>query len=315
MYNKIRTEADFIGQSGYSGLSGFSGISGVSGRSGYSGLSGYSGVGTSGISGYSGTPVGGYTTYVNPPSATWNIVHNLNYQYPTVSIWDTNRNMVVPSNILAVDANNMTITFSTAIAGRVSLSIGGNNFGTIIGDPGPSGYSGISGYSGFSGFDNTAPVGSVISWTLETPPAGYLECDGSWKLKSVYPTLHSILNGAYGDSGLYFGIPDYRGVFLRGWQNTLAAPAGDPDAASRVGVDTYMTGATITSGNYVGTYQADGIISHTHPIPFVARTSDAGGTTFGSLEASVGEVTSHVNNSDTETRPKNMAVMYCIKYA
>ena len=147
-------------------------------------------------------------------------------------------------------------------------------------------------------------IGTVKSWPTSSIPTGYLECNGASIDTTTYADLYAIIGYQYGGSGASFNIPDYRGEFLRGWDHAIGR---DPDRASRTD-----RGDT-TTGDNVGTKQTDGFKSHTHPIP-----SRDGGT-FNSLYvpgAQVGTAISMVTSATggNETRPRNINVMYIIKY-
>lgn len=58
-------------------------------------------------------------------AATWVVNHALNYQYPAITIWDNNGNVIIPQQIAATDSNNITITFSTSRSGYAHVSVGG----------------------------------------------------------------------------------------------------------------------------------------------------------------------------------------------
>ena len=78
------------------------------------------GVGATGASG-----IGGYTqTYTS--STTWSVAHNLDMDYPGITVWDNNRKVVIPTEIVSVDSNNLQIYFSIAQAGEVHIVRGGH---------------------------------------------------------------------------------------------------------------------------------------------------------------------------------------------
>jgi YD repeat-containing protein len=58
-------------------------------------------------------------------SDTWTFAHNLGEKYPSIEVFDENDYVIIPTNILAVDENNVTITFSHAITGVASATVGG----------------------------------------------------------------------------------------------------------------------------------------------------------------------------------------------
>jgi microcystin-dependent protein len=67
----------------------------------------------------------------------------------------------------------------------------------------------------------TVPTGSIFPFAGDTPPVGYLLCDGSEQSQSAYPELFSVLGYKYRAAGLLtgyatFAIPDLRGRFALG---------------------------------------------------------------------------------------------------
>ena len=150
------------------------------------------------------------------------------------------------------------------------------------------------------------PVSTIIQVANETVPSGYLECNGATISRTTYAVLFASVSTLYGvgDGSTTFELPDFRGEFLRGWDH---AAGNDPNAATRTDA-----GDGSTTGDHVGTKQADGIGSHTHTFP--------SGITHGSQPESVsqpgiiaGTVTSASTGGD-ETRPLNINVMFCIRY-
>jgi hypothetical protein len=161
----------YSGYSGYNGASGFSGYSGVNGTIGVSGFSGYSGIGISGFSGYSGATVigGAYTFTQVTPSTTWNIPHNLGYRYINIEIVDSSgvgfTGRYDYPVVTFVDSNNITLTFTTPVAGFAAVTSGGgiSGFSGTSGTPGAasaSGYSGAIGASGYSGVKGDTGAGT-----------------------------------------------------------------------------------------------------------------------------------------------------------
>jgi cytoskeletal protein CcmA (bactofilin family) len=92
-------------------------------------LGGSGAVGVTGAAGSSGTSgrdgIGGYTqTYTS--ATTWSVAHNLDLDYPGVTVWDSNRKVIIPSEITSIDSNNLQITFPIAQAGEVHIVRGGH---------------------------------------------------------------------------------------------------------------------------------------------------------------------------------------------
>lgn len=141
------------------------------------------------------------------------------------------------------------------------------------------------------------PVGSMIGFPVDKVAPGFLELDGSVKSTTAYPDLATFLGGAFnkGDEGAgNFRLPESRGEFLRGWDH----------------------GRGIDAGRAIGSYQADELKSHDHT---VTNTGTGGNDQTlwlygdpGALPITNPGVKTNATGG-TETRPRNLAVMWCIK--
>ncbi|KAB5624160.1 phage tail protein [Pseudomonas putida] len=141
------------------------------------------------------------------------------------------------------------------------------------------------------------PVGAIVPFPIATPPAGYLELDGSLQSSVGYPDLAAYLGAAYnkvGDPAGYFRLPDYRGEFLRGWDH----------------------GRGVDGGRVLGSWQADDNKAHAHannsvggPVGGRQDTLSPGSGIY--IGSSASQQTS--SSGGAEARPRNLAVMWCIK--
>jgi microcystin-dependent protein len=86
---------------------------------------------------------------------------------------------------------------------------------------------------------NGAPTGSVMMWSTNSAPSGWLLCDGTSVLTSAYAALFAVVGYTFGGSGGSFTLPDFRNRF----------PVGSGDS--------YALAATGGSANAV-------VVSHTH---------------------------------------------------
>lgn len=97
-----------------------------------------------------------------------------------------------------------------------------------------------------------------------------------------------------------YALPDFRGEFMRGWDDSAGT---DPDAGSRT------DRGDGTTGDNVGTKQADEFKAHTHTVDSsnnAGAKSWYGGTASGSFNSG--------STGGNESRPTNINVMYCVKY-
>ena len=65
-------------------------------------------------------------------STTWTVNHNLEYDYPSVTIYDNNNKVIIPDEITRISNNQLTITFASAESGNAHVSVGG--ISNIAGD-------------------------------------------------------------------------------------------------------------------------------------------------------------------------------------
>lgn len=101
-----------------------------------------------------------------------------------------------------------------------------------------------------------------------------------------------------GTSDANFRVPDFRGEFLRGHDGGRGA---DPDAATRTG------------GDLVGSSQTDEFKSHQHG--YAHHTNFGSGLGGGGSGIPFYAYTEQTNSTGgNETRPRNLAVQYCIKF-
>ena len=63
--------------------------------------------------------------------------------------------------------------------------------------------------------------GMIASFAMNSPPTGWLECDGSAVSRTTYADLFGAIGTTYGvgDGSTTFTLPDLRGEFLRGWDH------------------------------------------------------------------------------------------------
>lgn len=158
-----------------------------------------------------------------------------------------------------------------------------------------------------------APPGAVVAFMglKSNIPSGWLLCNGREVDRSAYPDLYAAIGTLYGpgNGSTTFNIPDLRGLFLRGINDGRVDAYRDEDAASRVDY------AGTVTGDRVGTFQQDELQSHNHGYNAgVGRgCADDAADYFHAFWDWMVQYTS-TDTGGTETRPKNAAVNYIIKY-
>ena len=194
----------------------------------------------------------------------------------------------------------------TTLGNTIKISEDSNAYGTRYvesGTPSPSqGCDGDIWYSTTGTFLGSVPTGAVFHFAASTPPTGYLKCNGdtvpngSGTVQGItadFSDLYTILGSTYGSAGQ---LPDLRGEFLRGWDDSR-------------GVD---------SGRGFGSSQTDDFESHSHRVGSRDSLTDYG--TSGAVEfvwsypSPVGQYVNSQSVGGDETRPRNIALLACIKY-
>ena len=146
------------------------------------------------------------------------------------------------------------------------------------------------------------PPGSLQDFAMNTPPSGWLICDGSLISRTTYAPLFSAIGTTWGagDGSTTFAIPDLRGYFTRGWSD----------------------GSSVDSGRAFASVQQDAMQGHFHSVsPYQQEGTGNGYTGTASLSPTqitqTGSPTTDGTNGTprtaAETRPVNYAVLKAIK--
>ena len=144
------------------------------------------------------------------------------------------------------------------------------------------------------------PAGAVMPFARATAPAGWLIANGnavpngSGTVQGVtadFSALYAAVSTSFGTAGT---LPDLQGIFVRG------------SGSQTISGTTYNKAFALK--------ETDALKSHTHTGTFLLSS---GPINFGGTGASilapltVGSVSA---TGDTETRPANIALLYCIKF-
>jgi phage-related tail fiber protein len=149
------------------------------------------------------------------------------------------------------------------------------------------------------------PTGSVIYVAQNTAPTGYLKANGAAVSRTTYADLFTAIGTTFGagDGSTTFLVPDIRGEFMRGWDD----------------------GRGIDSGRAFGSAQTDAMQGHRHgytlsPNFGAVNGLETGGNNAGSIKNEQG-ITSPISDGTngtprtaSETRPRNIALLACIKF-
>jgi len=149
-----------------------------------------------------------------------------------------------------------------------------------------------------SGAQGVLPTGVLMYFAMDTAPTGFLKANGAAVSRTTFSDLFSAIGTTFGagDGSTTFELPDLRGEFPRGWDD----------------------GRGVDSGRSFGSFQVEDIQSHRHSTT-LPRNNCAGGTG-GSDGWGVNGGASGTNTllsnfeGGVETRPRNIALLACIKF-
>lgn len=161
------------------------------------------------------------------------------------------------------------------------------------------------------------PPGSIVAFAMATPPPGFFKANGAAVSRITYGALFAQIGTSYGagDGVNTFNLPDLRGTFLRGWDDSRGL-----DANRGLGT---LQGSQNASHTHGASSDVQGAHSHgIWPIALNITTGQGGGhySVGASLSANSGSAGAHNHNitvdasGGIEARPVNVAMVYCIKY-
>ena len=161
-------------------------------------------------------------------------------------------------------------------------------------------------------------VGEVAYFARTTPPSGWLKANGAAVSRTTYAALFAAIGTTFGagDGRTTFNLPDLRGEFIRGLDD-----GRNIDRGRRLGtaqgdairnITGKLDGSAMGSGNQVleGKMIASGAIGTTYQQR--QWSGDQGG--WGEQSVSFDFDASRVVPTASENRPRNVALLACIKY-
>jgi microcystin-dependent protein len=189
------------------------------------------------------------------------------------------------------------------------------------------------------------PAGAVQAFAMNIAPDGWLAANGSNVSRSTYAALFSAIGTTYGagDGSTTFSLPDLRGYFVRGSGTNSDGSASGTFGAKQGGSIFNHTHSGTTGGEsadhvhgFSGTFSGSGTTTSQVVMAGGAGANiSVGGGGYGpvgftgvSVSTSIsgntgGRSAAHTHSFTTgnpsvggasETRPANIAMLYCIKF-
>ena len=178
------------------------------------------------------------------------------------------------------------------------------------------------------------PTGSVFCMAVATVPTGYKECNGDAVSRTTFSALFAVIGTQYGagDGSSTFNLPDLRYDIVRGFDNGKGTDSGRSIGQFQAEDNkAHNHSASSSSTQSQSSHNHQYNISHVTTASVTQRTagiadqrmcliditgaSHPAGTT-RTANANLGGIstTTTIANAGSENRPRNIAMMYIIKF-
>ena len=186
-------------------------------------------------------------------------------------------------------------------------------------------------------------TGAVMPFAMSSAPSGWLKANGAAISRTAYAALFALIGTTYGagNGSTTFNVPDFRGEFVRGWDDGRGVDSGRGFATTQYGqIESHTHGATAAASGYHSHTASSGAAgAHSHWFglsrELFVRGTDAGygdqemsGANLFSTNTEAAHTHTITVNADgshahtltiaptggSETRPRNLSLLMCIKY-
>ncbi|WP_370579126.1 phage tail protein [Snodgrassella alvi] len=156
---------------------------------------------------------------------------------------------------------------------------------------------------------NATPAGAVQFFAMNTAPVGWLKANGAAVSRTSYASLYAAIGTRFGagDGKSTFNLPDLRGEFLRAYDEGRGVDDGRQLGTAQSDTVQRMTGE-IGDITFVGKDYSNGVFSREN-----VSTAKIGTVTPLTLNFKVKFDNAAVARTSAETRPRNIALLACIK--
>lgn len=169
--------------------------------------------------------------------------------------------------------------------------------------------------------DQRTPPSAIMHFPRATAPTGWLKANGAAISRTAYAALYAVIGTTYGagDGFTTFALPDLRGEFIRGWDDSRGADPGRAigTAQSSQNLSHVHSASTSTDGGHFHEY----VDTDTNPAPpglgGLMGGADWWDRNSTALTSNAGAHTHDVNmlaSGGNESRPRNIALLACIKF-
>ena len=210
----------------------------------------------------------------------------------------------------------LVVNGSTNLAGATNtlagdLSVGGT--ANITGNTVMTGNLSVGGNIVITGSNNIMPTGAVMLFAMAGVATGWAKCNGVAvsRTSPTYSALFAVIGTTYGagDGVNTFNLPELRGEFIRGWDDGRGVDTSR--ALGSTQLQQLESHKHIASNNDCQDYNS---VNGTGTGAYNAWCDTNGiGSGAGAALTGNGTHPEQTAKLGTETRPRNVAMQYCIK--
>lgn len=193
---------------------------------------------------------------------------------------------------------------------------------------------------------NNFPIGMIFAYPSEKIPENFLPCEGQELSRKQYPELYGVIGNTFGGTNSTFYLPDLQGQFVRGLDREgnqdfdnngdlrkigssqedalqghrhnvpSRSTSYDGSHSHKVYYKTYKVGSNTFASNDMPVYEIPSGYDSSNPLGGDPGTSSNGYHSHTISSSVTEEPISHTYGSvrvASETRPTNMALIFCIK--
>lgn len=160
------------------------------------------------------------------------------------------------------------------------------------------------------------PSGTVLYFAGQSAPAGWLKANGAAVSRTAYAALFAAIGTTYGagDGRSTFNLPDLRGEFIRGWDDGRGVDTGRVFGSAQGDAIRNITGQFVSDDyNRSLVNEILGVFTMTKRNSSLSYDAASTVTTGGEYLNAIKFDASRVVPTAAENRPRNIALLACIK--
>jgi len=158
----------------------------------------------------------------------------------------------------------------------------------------------------------TVPSGALMYFAMDSAPDGWLKANGATVSRTTFSALFTAIGTTFGagDGSTTFELPDLRGEFIRGWDDGRGVDSGRGFGTNQLDQMQQITGEFNFKSN-MGISAGSGVFSRDN---FISDGNNRAEQTNMFNKVLFDSADSPGSRAGSETRPRNVALLACIKY-